>query len=76
MERIELLAIPGGLPVAAGYVQAAVSAGEYRIYPARGTRARWLGRARTVRFLDGHEIALVVTEIRTRQVAWLKGREQ
>ncbi|MQC18584.1 MAG: hypothetical protein DWG80_05880 [Chloroflexi bacterium] len=76
MERIELLAMPGGLPTAAGYVQASLSAGEYRIYPARGTRARWLGRTSAVRFLDGREAVLVVTEIRTRQVTWLIGREQ
>jgi hypothetical protein len=76
MERIELLARAGGLPVAAGYVQPAVTAGEYRIYPARGTRTRWLGRARVVRFLDGREVALVVTESRARRVDWLVGREE
>lgn len=74
MERIELLARPGGLPVAAGYVQAAVR-GQYRIYPAAASRARWLGARQPVRFLDGREAMLAVTELRTRAVRWVVARE-
>ncbi|MGE3962256.1 MAG: hypothetical protein AB7F65_11310 [Dehalococcoidia bacterium] len=73
MERIELLAKPRGMPVAAGYVQM-TSGAEYRVYPVAGTRERWIGRAQVVRFADGHEAALEVTEHRTRSVKWLIAR--
>jgi hypothetical protein len=76
MERVELLARAEGMPVAAGYVQVTVGAAEYRIYPAAGTRARWIGRAQYVRFPDGREVALVVSEHRTRPVKWLVARER
>lgn len=74
MERIELLARAGGLPIAVGYVQAAVMAGEYRIYPAAATRSRWVGSERVIRFLDGREVVVTVTELRTRRVRWLTAR--
>ncbi len=73
MERLELLARPGGLPVAAGYVQRVAHG--YRIYPAAGSGPRWLGPRQPVRFLDGSEAVLVVTELRTRAVRWVAARE-
>ncbi|MCB9490441.1 MAG: hypothetical protein H6674_00055 [Dehalococcoidia bacterium] len=75
MERIELLARAEGMAVAAGYVQTTTAA-EYRIYPVAGTREKWIGRAQFVRFADGREVALVVTEHRTRPVRWLVARER
>ena len=75
MERIELLARLGGLPVAAGYVQASATAGEYRIYPAAASRQRWVGLNRPVRFLDGREVVVTVTELRVRRVKWVIARE-
>ena len=75
MERIELLARLGGLPVAAGYVQVSAATGEYRIYPAAATRQRWVGVNRAVRFLDGREVVVTITELRTRQVKWVVARE-
>jgi len=75
MERIELLARPGGLAVAAGYAQASLTEGEYRIYPAPASRQRWVGPLRPVRFVDGREAMLLVTELRTRRVRWLTARE-
>ena len=44
MERVELLGRAEGMPVATAYVQVTVGAAEYRLYPAAGTRARWIGR--------------------------------
>ena len=41
-----------------------------------GTREKWIGRAQFVRFADGREAALVVTEHRTREVSWLIARER
>jgi len=76
MERVELLARAEGMPVAAGYVQVTVGSAEYRIYPATGTRAKWIGRAQVVRFQDGREVALVVSEHRIRPVKWLVARER
>ena len=76
MERVELLQRAEGRPVAAGYVQVTVGSSDYRIYPAAGTRAKWVGRMQHVRFGDGREVALVVSEHRTRPVKWLVGRER
>jgi hypothetical protein len=75
VERIELLARTGDRAIASGYVQASLTAGEYRIYPTKASRARWVGVSQRVRFLDGREAVLVVTESRTRQVTWVTGRE-
>jgi len=75
MERVELLARAEGMAVAAGYVQVTVGAAQYRIYPAAGTRAKWIGRAQLVRFPDGREVALVISEHRTRSVKWLIATE-
>lgn len=71
---MELLARAEGLAVAAGYLQA--TTGGYRIFPASGTRARWVGRGQCVRFGDGREVVLVVSEHRTLQVRWLIARER
>lgn len=75
MERIELLARTGDRAIASGYVQASLTTGEYRIYPTRASRARWIGVSQRVRFIDGREAVLVVTDSRTRQVTWMTGRE-
>jgi hypothetical protein len=75
VERIELLARAGDRAIASGYVQSSVTAGEYRIYPSRASRDRWIGSGQRVRFVDGREVVLVVTESRTRQVTWVTGRE-
>ena len=72
MERIELLARTGDRAIA---MQASHTAGEYRIYPTRASRARWVGVSQRMRFIDGREAVLVVTESRTRQVTWVTGRE-
>ncbi len=74
MEHVELLARSEGMAIAGGYAQATLGP-EYRIYPAAGTREKWIGRGRVVRFADHHEAVLVVTEHRTRTVKWLIARE-
>jgi len=74
VERIELLARTGNIAIAAGYVQVTVT-GEYRIYPARATRAKWLGPTQRVRLLDGRELTLAIAEHRTRTLTWLPARE-
>ena len=76
MERVELLARAEGMPVATAYVQVTVGAAEYRLYPAAGTRARWIGRAQPVRFGDGREVTLVVSEHRMASVKWLVARQR
>ena len=76
MERVELLARAEGMPVATAYVQVTVGAAEYRIYPAAGTRARWIGRAQPVRFADGREVILAVSEHRMASVKWLIARQR
>ena len=74
MERIHLLAREGGLEVAAGYLQPAPGGG-WRLHPAAGTRARWLGSPRLVRRADGTTLTLTVTEARPRPQRWLLARE-
>lgn len=76
MERVELLARAEGMPVASGDVQVTVGAAEYHVYPAAGTRARWIGRAQPVRFADGREVTLAVSEHRMASVKWLVARER
>lgn len=76
MERVELLARAEGMPVAAAYLQVTVGAAEYRIYPAAGTRTCWIGRARCVRFADGREVTLDVSEHRMPSVQWLVARQR
>jgi hypothetical protein len=75
VERIELLARTGDRAIASGYVQASLTAGEYRIYPTKASRSRWVGTTQRVRFIDGREALLVVTKSRTRQLTWVTGRE-
>ena len=45
MERIHLMARAGGLEIAAAYVQPGIGGQGWRIYPAAGSRLRWIGRA-------------------------------
>jgi hypothetical protein len=75
MERIHLMARAGGLEIAAAYVQPGIGGQGWRIYPAAGSRLRWIGASRLVRFADGTERLLVITEVRPRAVAWLTARE-
>lgn len=75
MQRVQLLARSGGLVVAAGYLQPTPGGQGWRLTPAAGTRARWIGTARVVRFLDGTEVTLAITEHRPRPQRWLDARE-
>jgi hypothetical protein len=76
MQRVQLLSRPGGIAVAAAYLNPVIGRNEYRLYPAAGTRQRWLGEQRTVRFLDGTEITVNVTEVHsTLRIDWLTARE-